>query len=988
MSICFVALSLTKISAQTTDTLKQNIAHKVDAFVKQTISVGPMAVDSITTGSKVGVYFNANLSYFPMRPESVVALNRLVVEELTKSGLSFKNAVVYTDGHQIEDLIPLHFRKKSKKEDRFTNEVTKPLVKNLSKPYTIKKGLDNRHIALWQSHGFYYEPKLTRWEWQRARIFQTVEDLYTQSYVLPFLVPMLESAGANLLLPRERDTSTYEEIIDNDGALSSGLYTELVADKSWKNGTDIGFAYTQSTYKDNENPFKMGTYRVIESIVKGKASEAVWKPSIQKTGNYAVYISYKSLPKSTETAHYSVYHRGGVTEFSVNQKMGGGTWIYLGHFDFAKNDLQSKIVLTNVTGKKGEVVTADAIKIGGGMGNIARSKKVETSEESIYPYEVSGYPRFTEAARYWMQWAGVPDSVYSLSNGVNDYTDDYQSRGVWVNYLVGGAKSNPSEEGLAIPIDMAFAFHSDAGTTFNDSIIGTLGIFNTKSYDGKFANGSSRYIARDLNDLIQSQIVDDIRELYHPKWTRRGMWNKSYSEASTPKVPTMLLELLSHQNFADMQYGLDPRFRFTVSRAIYKGMLKFIASQYQTEYVVQPLPVKAMSSQFVGEKRIELSWDARIDPLESSATPNSYLVYTRIGDGSFDQGTLVKKNSYTIDIPQGVLVSFKVTALNDGGESFPSEIISVGRAFDSQGDVAIINGFTRVSAPDDFVFEKDSVAGFLDAFDSGVPYLSDISYIGAMKEFRRTIPWMDDDASGFGDSYADYETQVIAGNTFDYAVLHGKSILNAGFSFVSTSVEALENNKINLADYSVVDLILGKQKQTKMGAFGQNELMYKTFSSKMQDAIRSYCNSGGSILVSGAYIASDLVDNPLSKVKKEDQQFLEEVLKLKWRVGRAAKKGGIKGVASPLLKDQMNYAFSQTLNSEIYCVESPDAIEPANKNAFTVMRYSENNLSAAIAYKDEYKVYAMGFPFETVLDQSARDLMMLNILSFLKKAKN
>ena len=33
------------------------------------------------------------------------------------------------------------------------------------------------------SHGWYYEPKLDRWEWQRARIFQTVEDLYTQSYV-------------------------------------------------------------------------------------------------------------------------------------------------------------------------------------------------------------------------------------------------------------------------------------------------------------------------------------------------------------------------------------------------------------------------------------------------------------------------------------------------------------------------------------------------------------------------------------------------------------------------------------------------------------------------------------------------------------------------------------------------------------------------------------------------------------------------------------
>ena len=75
-----------------------------------------------------------------------------------------------------------------------------------------------------------------------------------------------------------------------------------------------------------------------------------------------------------------------------------------------------------------------------------------------YPYEISGYPRFCEAARYWMQWAGIPDSVYSDSHGKNDYTDDYKSRGIWVNYLAGGSAANPTEKGLNIPVDMAFAY--------------------------------------------------------------------------------------------------------------------------------------------------------------------------------------------------------------------------------------------------------------------------------------------------------------------------------------------------------------------------------------------------------------------------------------------------------------------------------------------------------------------------------------------------
>ena len=99
----------------------------------------------------------------------------------------------------------------------------------------------------------------------------------------------------------------------------------------------------------------------------------------------------------------------------------------------------------------------------------------------------------------------------------------------------------------------------------------------------------------DLSELIMDEIVSDIRREFEPEWTRRHLWNRSYAEARIPNVPTMLLELLSHQNFADMRYGLDPTFRFLVSRSIYKGMLKYISTQYNRPYVVQPLPVKDFS---------------------------------------------------------------------------------------------------------------------------------------------------------------------------------------------------------------------------------------------------------------------------------------------------------------------------------------------------------------------------------------------------------
>ena len=317
--------------------------------------------------------------------------------------------------------------------------------------------------------------------------------------------------------------------------------------------------------------------------------------------------------------------------------------------------------------------------------------------------------------------------------------------------------------------------------------------------NGVFANGASRYLSHDLTDLIQSNIVRDIRTLYEPRWTRRGKWNQSYYEARVPRVPTMLLELLSHQNFADMRYGIDPRFRFTVSRAIYKGMLQFLCSQYRMDYIVQPLPVDHMALRMIGENEIELSWKAVNDPLEPTAAPEKYIVYTRIGNGDFDNGTVVDKNSYRTVLPPGIVCSYKVTALNKGGESFPSEILSAGQAFNSKGAVLVINGFDRISAPADFVAPAPAdtlLAGFLDDLDHGVPYIKDISYIGKMKEFRRSIPWMDDDASGFGDCYGNYETQVIAGNTFDYPAVHGAAILKAGYSFVSCSDEAVESGQV------------------------------------------------------------------------------------------------------------------------------------------------------------------------------------------------
>lgn len=973
--ILISGLSFHELRAQNlTKAVLADVSKYLTSVARQEVSGKTIAIDSVIISQKtINLYAGVDLSYIPFRKRNVGEIYAQIKKRLPKEYRTYSLAI-YSDKYKIEDYIPLSL------SERFTNRLGKPLVTNTSRPFEADRGLLGHHLALWQSHGWYYEQKLGRWQWQRARIFQTVEDLYTQSYVLPYLVPMLENAGANVLLPRERDTQSHEVIIDNDHNRSQSTYKERKGKEKWSDGENPGFANLKGSYVEGENPFKTGTFRQVPTISKGKESFCEWIPNIPEAGKYGVYISYQTLVNSTEDALYTVYHRGGETQFKVNQTMGGGTWIFLGFFSFEKgtND-NCKVVLSNLSQKSGRILTADAIKIGGGMGNIARSPLANETNNISYQASVSNYPRYTEGSRYWLQWAGVPDTIYSRTAGENDYSDDFQSRGFWVNYIAGGSSVLPEKGGLNIPIDLAMAFHSDAGLTPNDSIIGTLGICMTHVNDEKFENGKPRLISRHLADMITNEIITDIRQNYEPKWTRRPIWNRSYSEARVPEVPTMLLELLSHQNFADMRYGLDPRFQFTVSRSVYKGILKFVAHQYDYDYVVQPLPVSSFSLEFVNDTEVRLNWIPTVDNTEPTAKPTKYVVYMRIEDGDFDNGEIVPYSNAQIEIEKDKIYSFKVAAVNDGGESFPSEILSVCRKSNEKGSILVINGFDRISAPISFTIQ-DSIAGFMDAIDHGVPDKSQYNYTGSQYEFRREMPYMGNDTPGFGGSNADYETTVVAGNTFDYPYLHGKSIVNAGYSFISSSRDAVTNGQVNLSKYQLLDLILGKQRQTNIGRsyFVPD---FKTFPKELQSKITNYCQQGGNILVSGAFVGSDIWGN--ENPQKEDIAFALNILKYKWQGGRKSISGNVNSVASPYSIYKGELEFYNKPNSNSYGVESPDAIDPSGENSYTIYRYSDNNLSAGIASQTNYKTCVLGFPFESIVEEDQRNNLMKGILSFM-----
>lgn len=919
---------------------------------------------------------SVELAYYPMRSESVAHIYSEVRKALPAKYRNY-TILIYTGGRLIDNLIPQYYRA-SNHERSFTHDITTPLITRHSSLSQPSKGLLKRHIALWQSHGRYFKQERDMWSWQRPRLWESVEDLYTQSYVLPFLVPMLERAGANVLLPRERSVQSVEIIIDNDKGIDDSRYNEHNGTKRWQEGGE-GFAHLYESYASGHNPFRDGTSRLVESVSQEeKLSTATWGANIEKSGIYSLYISYTSTKRSVPDAHYTVHASGGDRHFYVNQQMGDRMWICLGDFYFESGNHKALVTLSNASQHKG-IISADAVKIGGGMGNIRRSVHSELrTEGEEYEERTSSYPRFTEGARYWLQWSGFETDVYAPKEGKDDYKEDYMSRAHWVNALMGGSQRLKGKNGKNIPVDLAFAFHSDAGVRLNDDIIGTLGIYSTKENKARFEGNVSRLRSRDLTDIIMTQIVGDLRQKYEPNWTRRGMWDRAYYEARIPACPTMLLELLSHQNFADMRYGLDPQFRFDVSRAVYKGMLRFISSQYGTEYVVQPLPVNSFAIELCNGAA-HLSWQPTIDTLESTATPDYYILYTRIDDSGFDCGRRIDSTSTIVHQEEGHRYSYRVTAVNEGGESFDSETLSAYVAKRSKGCVMIVNGFDRVAAP--MSIHADSLAGFFNRYDSGVAYIEDISFIGEQVIFDRKLSHSENESYALGTSYTDYETKVIAGNTFDYPALHGIAIAQSGYSYTSASHRAVAEGRVSIGNYPVVDLIVGKQRTTTIGR-GVSGYHYKAISEELQRAISGYVNSGGNLLVSGSYILEDLWHG--ATATDEDREFTQKSLHTTFGGGMASRTGEVYAPSTKFTRKRLRATFNTTPSEEVYSVESPEVVTPADKSSFTILRYNSSDRSAAVAFDgSNNRSVHLGFPFETITDETEREKLMMAILKFL-----
>lgn len=881
------------------------------------------------------------------------------MQALLPQGYEDYELKLYCDGYPIEELCWRGRKNSDYQRTWEANYKDNDWVSNENKPYRITHGLQHRHLSVTASHGSFFDLDKQLWRWQRPYLFCTTEDLLTQTIVVPYLIPMLERAGAIVYSTRERDWQCESSIIDNDTPMLEGTYQEISKNHPWEDAA-TGFANWDIVWTDSINPFKLGTSRKVATQAKRRQmSEAVWTPLIHKDGKYAVYVSYSTLPTSVKDAKYIVRHKGITTRFMVNQQMGGGTWVYLGTFEFAANKpLENNVSLSNYSDFRGHI-TADAVRFGGGMGNIVKGKARQGS----------GLPRFLEGARYNAVWSGMPLSVYGNKQFTNDYNEDINTRSLMTNHIARGSVYLPGDSGLSVPIEACIGIHSDAGCRSTPEIIGTLGICTTHFQDGYYPSGLTRLVARDFCDAVLSEIDRDLHA-HCSNWNRRQIYDRNYSESREPLVPGIIIETLSHQNFYDMALMHDPTFKFILARAIYKGILRTLNALHDKDnYVVAPLPVCGLSVMYTSKNTVKLRWEGVEDGLEPSASPTGYVVYHAQGEGDFDNGTYVDATRLTLeDLPTATLHRFKVSAVNAGGESLSSTEVCCYLPEEGSKKILIIDAFSRLAGPQPI--DNDSIQGFDLENEPGSPIAVMPGYCGRQLDWNK-IKIGQEGPGGLGFSSNELEGMLIAGNTLDWSTRHAVDIIKAthgAYAISSCTVEALKNLSIERDNFCMLDIVGGLQK-----ADGYSLRQQHIFTPSLIQTISAFQHTGGNVLVSGAFVGSDMtseIDRAVTRslLKYEGVESLHTDSTL-----------GITGLG------QTSMQISTDFNEQQYRVASVDCLAPVD-GSFCAAVYSSDDRSAVVAYDGkDFKTLTFGFPIESIKEDEVRLQLWLSILSFLVK---
>jgi len=523
--------------------------------------------------------------------------------------------------------------------------------------------LGGKTIYLSQCHGWYWHDDYEDWYTQRPNLFDTVEDFHNPEGMNQYLMRYLLNAGARVMTVRDPDLNENMVIVDQGDA----GYAET---GTWYDSQQSGFAQGQAPYEYGVDPFEQGGNRYADAASKVTAT-ASWTPDIPADGYYHVYVSYSQDGSHASDAHYVVHHPGGDTDVYVDQRVHGSTWVYIGRFWFYAGSDRSNgsVELGNDSSDHDAFVSADAVRFGGGMGDVMRGGTT------------SGHERWEEAAIYYTQFAGAPPAVYDYDDNGDGY--DPSSRSRFADW-----EHEEGEDALY------FSWHSNAGGGQGTStyVYGPCGPGEGCGFTGY--EGSEEFA-----EFIQDDVVDAITELWQSDWSDRGVRVAYFAEvnpANNDEMPSALIELAFHDHEEDTALLKHPQFRRDASRAMMHGMIDYFAWRDGEEPVYPPEPPTHLEVVAAGPGRLRATWSPPPHGLPLGDPATSYRVYLSLDGRAYDDGWDVTGTEAVVENLGGYEPVFlRVTAVNAAGESFPSPTQGAVPT-PTETRILVVDGFDRL----------------------------------------------------------------------------------------------------------------------------------------------------------------------------------------------------------------------------------------------------------------------------------------------------
>ncbi|MCY1034558.1 N-acetylmuramoyl-L-alanine amidase [Corallococcus sp. BB11-1] len=745
--------------------------------------------------------------------------------------------------------------------------------------------LSGKVIYLSPGHGFYRDNGLKRWATQRPNSWGVVEDFISVEVVSQELLPLLVGAGATVVPVRETDLNPLLAIVD-DGQAG---YTEGGDAGRFHAAEQKGWGAPPVPMGNNVEPFTLGTTRTLDTAATVTAT-ATWTPDVPADAAYHVYVSYGSDPSRATDAHYVVKHAGGESHFRVNQRRHGGTWVLLGRFFFkaGQHPESGAVLLHNDSAAgAGATLSVDAVRLGGGRGLMGDAAQGPLAR-----------PRFEESARYHVQYSGAPFSVYAPSGAnalSNERNADVTSRPRFAAWL-----HEEGEDAVYV------AWHTNAGTSGN--VRGTEAyVYGPNPVDGTLnftgVKGSD-VMAR----ALLAQLEADLKREVDPAWRVRALRSANLGEVNpthNPEMPSVLLEMAYHDNATDAATLKEARVRHVAARAIVQGLIKYFAARDGVPAHLPPEAPGAVAARNATPGAVEVKWTApaQVTSEEGRDAPTGYRLYQSADGRAWDEGTAVQGTDATVTLAEGTVRYFRVSAVNAGGESFPSA--TVGVRVGAAAPVLLVNAYERLDA-------TVACGEALDPYDLSAP----------VRVFLEAM------------------------NDGSYLRQHGAAFAQAAVAFDSATGNAVAAGLVSPAGYRLVDWSTGR------GGVGGAGLTRTE-----QDALRAFVTGGGHLLLSGGRTVSTLAAG-----SAEDQLFLADILRASIATGAPAFQ--VEGSAGGLLPDLTAAPLDDgTLGA--YPVGVTDVLAATGGGA-DVLRYAGTTLGAGLVSgtAPAGQVLVLGFPFE------------------------